>query len=38
VKTNMAKEFSIEVLPQLTKNQLMTLATAQAAAGSITND
>ena len=35
VKTNMAKEFSLEVLPQLTQAQLHTLATAQAAAGSI---
>lgn len=35
VKTNMAKEFSLEVLPQLTKQQLVNLATAQAAAGSI---
>lgn len=38
VKTNMAKEFSIEVLPQLTKVEIARLATAQAAAGSITND
>jgi hypothetical protein len=35
VKTSMAKEFSLEVLPQLTRIELSQLATAQAAAGSI---
>jgi hypothetical protein len=35
VKTSMAKEFAIEVLPPLTPQQLARLATAQAAAGSV---
>lgn len=35
VESNYAKEFAIEVLPQLTESELARLATAQAAAGSI---
>lgn len=35
VETNWAKEFAIEVLPQLTEEELKRLANAQAAAGSI---
>lgn len=35
VETNWAKEFAIEVLPQLTQEELDRLANAQAAAGSI---
>jgi hypothetical protein len=35
VETNWAKEFAIEILPQLTREELDRLANAQAAAGSI---
>lgn len=35
VKTAMAKEFALEILPDLTPEQLARLATAQAAAGSV---
>jgi hypothetical protein len=35
VKTSWAKEFALEVLPQLTKDELNRLANAQAAAGSV---
>jgi hypothetical protein len=35
VRTAMAKEFAIEVLPPLTPREIARLATAQAAAGSV---
>lgn len=35
VETSWAKEFALEVLPQLTKEELARLATAQAAAGAV---
>lgn len=35
VESNWAKEFALEVLPQLTREELNRLATAQAAAGSL---
>lgn len=38
VESSWAKEFAIEVLPQLTQAELNRLATAQAAAGSLNND
>jgi hypothetical protein len=37
VETGWAKEFALEVLPQLTQEELNRLATAQAASGSIDN-